>query len=83
MNAGGRKGRLDAGTGRRAHARLLLSEVAVTCEAIAITRRKSVLARFVSTELDCRGCSFLFCTEVAHPTGFEPVTSAFGEGLPA
>ena len=67
---------------RQAYARLLMDEVRVTDEEIRISGSKSVLARCAARRgRRTRAQSSLFCSGVARPTGFEPVTSAFGGQL--
>ena len=64
---------------RQAYAQLVMDEVSVSDEEIRISGSKSVLARCAAAnEMPSRACGSLFCSGVARPRGFEPVTSAFG-----
>ena len=62
---------------RQAYARLILNEVRVDDREIRISGSKSVLARSAA-EGQNHACGPLFCSEMATPTGFEPVTLRLG-----
>jgi site-specific DNA recombinase len=63
---------------RQAYVRILMQEVRVTKKEIRISGSKSILAKAASLRWGNSASSSLFCSRMAHPTGFEPVTSAFG-----
>ena len=56
-----------------------MREVSIKDKEIRITSAKAVFAKAASRGFGKnRACSSLFWSRMAHPTGFEPVTSAFG-----
>ena len=64
---------------KQAYARLAMREVSIKDKEIRITGSKAVLAKAASRVLGKTAPrSSLFWSRMAHPTGFEPVTSAFG-----
>jgi hypothetical protein len=72
--------RTEAGGSRRDHLRALAQRVEVDAKDARIIVESALLRAFVAgssaktSVFECR-----FCTEVAHPTRFERVTSTFEE----
>jgi hypothetical protein len=63
---------------RRDHLGALAQRVEVDAKEVRIMGSKSVLLRTLVAASSAKTASAQFCTEVARPKGFEPLTSAFG-----
>ncbi len=71
--------RMGGGGYRRDHLRALAQRVEVADTKVRIMGSKSeLLGTLVAASGMKSGRCSQFCTEVAHPTGFEPVASTFG-----